>query len=345
MGLLRLLVGSLLLASSQALFQHGFSRRSSEGHRTEAAATSRNGGDGVMAQTSSMVSGHAARRTDRRRAQHGAEEGGEEASPDWAYVMGILGTAATMITGYVLEQRHVSWIPEAAVGLMIGFLIAAVGTDGWIGPLAFDWAIHMRFDFEFFMTYLLPPIIFEAGYNMVRARAWPLQPPGLARTVGVRTHNMPALRSTARPLSATTRRAMPHGCRMCARSLATSAPRCSSHLSAPSPPRLWWAVWSGAPTSAWGPPRVHGAHRTRTALCTACGVGGYAPSPEVVRLLLKRVFHCRSAQVRGSARALLPARYAGVAHVRIAHLRHRPGDRPRRVPGATSAQTRLHWAA
>ena len=80
--------------------------------------------------------------------------------------MGVLGIAATFICGHLLEQQHVSWIPEAAIGLMIGFLIAAFATEGWIGPLAFPWAYHMRFDFEFFMTVLLPPIIFEAGFNM-----------------------------------------------------------------------------------------------------------------------------------------------------------------------------------
>ena len=58
--------------------------------------------------------------------------------------------------------------PRRAVGLMVGFLIAAIGTEGWIGPLAFPWAHHMRFDYEFFMTFLLPPIIFEAGYSIKR---------------------------------------------------------------------------------------------------------------------------------------------------------------------------------
>jgi sodium/hydrogen exchanger 8 len=91
----------------------------------------------------------------------------EESKPDFAYVMGILGTAATWCVGHILDhEMGVSWIPEAAVGLMVGFLIAAFATEGWIGPLAFPWAHHMRFDFEFFMTFLLPPIIFEAGFNM-----------------------------------------------------------------------------------------------------------------------------------------------------------------------------------
>ena len=99
-----------------------------------------------------------------------AEEGGaddeEEVSPDFAYVMGIMGTAATFIIGHMIEHAEITWIPEAAVGLMIGFFIAAFATEGWIGPLAFPWAHYMRFDFEFFMTMLLPPIIFEAGFNM-----------------------------------------------------------------------------------------------------------------------------------------------------------------------------------
>ena len=69
-----------------------------------------------------------ASRRNRRRANEasGAEEEEEEVSPDWAYVMGICGTAATFIIGHALEEKGVSWIPEAAVGLMIGFFLSLI---------------------------------------------------------------------------------------------------------------------------------------------------------------------------------------------------------------------------
>lgn len=121
------------------------------------------------AQGSVQLAGTSSRRAlshGRRQHESGEPEEEEEVPPSWAYVMGILGTAGTFVLGHGLEHREVTWIPEAAVGLMIGFLIAAFATEGWIGPLAFPWAYHMRFDFEFFMTILLPPIIFEAGFNM-----------------------------------------------------------------------------------------------------------------------------------------------------------------------------------
>ena len=60
----------------------------------------------------------------RRRTHAEAEEG----NVDWAYVMGILGTAVTFIIGYVLEHNHVSWVPEAAVGLMVGCAAARLLT-------------------------------------------------------------------------------------------------------------------------------------------------------------------------------------------------------------------------
>ena len=188
-----------------------------------------------------------ASRRNRRRANEasGAEEEEEEVSPDWAYVMGICGTAATFIIGHALEEKGVSWIPEAAVGLMIGFFIAAFATEGWIGPLAFPWAHHMRFDYEFFMTFLLPPIIFEAGFNMqVPPRVQPPPPPPLHLSRSPHSHP-PFFLSTHRS----------------GHSSQTSARPSSSPLSAPSPRHLSSAALYGtrarsacATLSACSPP-------------------------------------------------------------------------------------------
>ena len=50
-----------------------------------------------------------------------------------------------------------------------------------------------RFDFEFFMTFLLPPIIFEAGFNL-QAAPLPTLPPSLPPS-------LPCLVPSSRPLS------------------------------------------------------------------------------------------------------------------------------------------------
>jgi len=90
------------------------------------------------------------------------EEAEEESNIKWGFVVGILALGFTFVGGYILEHFHVHWIPEAAVGLIMGALVAwsteLMGNDVMIS--------HEKFDFEFFMTFLLPPIIFEAGYNM-----------------------------------------------------------------------------------------------------------------------------------------------------------------------------------
>jgi len=89
-------------------------------------------------------------------------EAEEESKIKWGFVVGILALGATFIGGYILETAHIHWMPEAGVGLIMGALVSAsaimMGNDVM--------SEHEKFDFEFFMTWLLPPIIFEAGYNM-----------------------------------------------------------------------------------------------------------------------------------------------------------------------------------
>jgi len=90
------------------------------------------------------------------------EEAEEESTIKWGFVVGILALGGTFIGGYIMEQHHITWIPEAAIGMIMGGLVSAAAT--YTGNAVM--ADHEKFDFEFFMTFLLPPIIFEAGYNM-----------------------------------------------------------------------------------------------------------------------------------------------------------------------------------
>ena len=58
--------------------------------------------------------------------------------------------------------RHVYRIPEAAVGLAVGGVCAAIARLTDNAEMLHDQA----FDDRFFMVWLLPPIIFAAGFNM-----------------------------------------------------------------------------------------------------------------------------------------------------------------------------------
>ena len=85
-----------------------------------------------------------------------------EVAIEWTRVLGILAVGATLVIGHLLERNHIHILPEAAVGVLVGALCAAATTylhdDAMLDG--------ERFNFYVFTDYLLPPIIFEAGYNM-----------------------------------------------------------------------------------------------------------------------------------------------------------------------------------
>jgi len=80
----------------------------------------------------------------------------------WATVIGIAALGGTFILGFLAESIHLHWLPEAAIGVLMGMFVSGLAkmthSDGLLEK--------EKFDFEFFMIWLLPPIIFEAGFNM-----------------------------------------------------------------------------------------------------------------------------------------------------------------------------------
>ena len=76
--------------------------------------------------------------------------------------MGIIALCVTLVIGDLLERRHMYRIPEAVVGLAVGGVCAAIATLTDNAEMLHDRA----FDDQFFMVWLLPPIIFAAGFNM-----------------------------------------------------------------------------------------------------------------------------------------------------------------------------------
>ena len=81
---------------------------------------------------------------------------------EWTRVLGILAVGATLVIGHMLERNHIHILPEAAVGVLIGALCAAATTylhdDAMLDG--------ERFNFYVFTDYLLPPIIFNSGYQL-----------------------------------------------------------------------------------------------------------------------------------------------------------------------------------
>jgi len=89
-------------------------------------------------------------------------EAEEEVLVHYAIAIGVGLLGVTFVLGHVMEVYGVHWMPEAAVGVLTGLIAAGLSkATGQTHLLADE-----RFDFEFFMTFLLPPIIFEAGFNL-----------------------------------------------------------------------------------------------------------------------------------------------------------------------------------
>lgn len=97
------------------------------------------------------------------------EELSEEALSHFAVCCGLMAMALTFSIGYVVDNvLKITLLPEAAVAVLVGMAFSGVF---WVvqGRAEVDITDMERFDKEFFFVWLLPPIIFEAGYNM-RAR-------------------------------------------------------------------------------------------------------------------------------------------------------------------------------
>ena len=46
----------------------------------------------------------------------------------WTYVVGISALMLTFTIGFILESKHVHWLPEAAVGVLVGWGVAGLAS-------------------------------------------------------------------------------------------------------------------------------------------------------------------------------------------------------------------------
>jgi len=54
----------------------------------------------------------------------GEEDDCDEHMIKWSIVVGVLALAGTFIIGFLMESAHIEWMPEAGVGVLMGFIVA-----------------------------------------------------------------------------------------------------------------------------------------------------------------------------------------------------------------------------
>lgn len=91
----------------------------------------------------------------------------EESLAGFGVLMLITVLVIVFVVGYLLKNAHFHYLHESGAAMLIGLvagLLIRYGTN------ADTLRSVVAFDQHFFFLVLLPPIIFESGYNMKRVR-------------------------------------------------------------------------------------------------------------------------------------------------------------------------------
>lgn len=107
-----------------------------------------------------------------------ARGGNEEAKDSFTYLLLVVLMMACFVSAYILRQLQTKWkvLHETGAAILFGAIMGAF--IRFFAKLERLQSI-VRFDSEFFMLILLPPIIFESGYNMRRVGGNPPPSPFL----------------------------------------------------------------------------------------------------------------------------------------------------------------------
>jgi sodium/hydrogen exchanger 8 len=77
----------------------------------------------------------------------------------------------SLCAGSWLHQNHILWFPECGITIIIGFIVGMTIKSS-IPPALLLTDANLFFDPTFFTLFLLPPIIFEAGYSLNMPLFW-----------------------------------------------------------------------------------------------------------------------------------------------------------------------------
>jgi len=85
----------------------------------------------------------------------------------WTFLMLVTVLIIAFIQGYTISSLHCEFFSEAAGAIILGGLVGIAVK--YIGGFE-RFTSLVQFNQEFFFLVLLPPIIFESGYNMQKVR-------------------------------------------------------------------------------------------------------------------------------------------------------------------------------